>query len=175
MNFRSEECEYPRQTDCGWNTETLYQNCLGEMSVSLTQCIKTSGPDEDLRGHEVIKAGERKLKNFLHLIFVGCFTCVSASYFYIFLLLKRREKKQPQEEKKITPWLTSSVLTSTLKENYIPRFFRLKARGKKIRLHRAPSRVREAFVWNSFKHAIVPAKTCKHTLMCKRRVSPSRP
>lgn len=76
----------------------LYQNRLGEMSVSLKLRISTSGPDEDLRGHEVIKAGERNLKNFLHLIFVGCFTRVS--YFYIFLLLKRREKKQPQEEKK---------------------------------------------------------------------------
>lgn len=80
----------------------LYQNGLGEMSVSLMQCIKTSGPDQDQRGHEAIKAEERNLKNFLHLIFVGCFTRVSASYFYNFLLFKRREKKkkQLQEEKK---------------------------------------------------------------------------
>lgn len=102
------------------------------MRVPTQHCLsKTSGPDEDLRGHEVIKAGERNLKNFLHLIFVGCFTHVSASYFCIFLLFKRREKKNNPKRKKITPWLMSSVLTSTLKENYIPRFFRLKAQGKK--------------------------------------------
>lgn len=115
------------------------------MSVSLMQCIKTSGPDEDLRGHEVIKPGERNLKNFLHLIFVGCFTRVSASYFYIFLLLKRREKKQPQEEKNhsLVDELSSHI---HIKGELYPQIFQTQSSRQKIRLHRAPSGARQAFV-----------------------------
>lgn len=118
------------------------------MSVSLMQCIKTSDPDEDLRGHEVIKAGERNLKNFLHLIFVGCFTRVSASYFHIFLLLKRREKKQPQEEKKKNHSLVDELSSHIhIKGELYPQIFQTQgSRQKKIRLHRAPSGARQAFV-----------------------------